>query len=599
MPEEKLEDGTVVDQDSGEIRPPSVPVRHPEVGGPSAPDRSPPLIMQEPLSLREFLSNLATDEAIEEQKALMEAYDRAVHSLIGPNDVEEEGGRPFKRKSAWRKMARFFHLSTQVVSKEAGWARQDGERVFVADVVVRAVAPWGQYTEALGSCSTEELRFRMAYPPCPNCGGRMFDNRGDDRWDNHFRCADDGTELTEGDYDPDLVGTRVPNPTALAKARHDCVATAETRATNRAVSNLVAAGEVSYEEVQGGDERAYDRDRERSRGGGSSSDSGSPPSLDDRVGFGKEKKDLTWREVIERDPGWARWAAEEADRTPDSLRNEILGALAEGDGGDGDGATEDETGDPLDRKVGFGKHRDRTWRDLVYGWTEDGDRKSGTGYLRRYVLTDKCTQVPEPLKDRLRSELDRRRARTESPGALLDTWTGFLSEAGATDEQVGAFFRQHPRLPDEVPENEELSPDVVAICVETAEGARGDSPQSKWARIVARVRRLENGGGDSGGDASEVPQRSESESSGGRDLDPQGIRKEDRDRADKVTTFLAQVGKLSEEEAAAVEDAKDAGDRGALERAMEPLETRFWQIKGGGSDGGGEGPDLFSGGASQ
>lgn len=595
MSEEKLEDGTVVDQDSGEIRPPSVPMRHPEVGGPVAPDRSPPLIMQEPVSLREFLDGLASDEAIEEQQKLMKAYDRAVHALIGPNDVEEEGGRPYKRKSAWRKMARFFHLSTQVVSKEAGWARQDGERVFVADVVVRAVAPWGQYTEALGSCSTEELRFRMAYPPCPNCGGRMFDNRHDAGWDNHFRCADDGTELQEGDYDPDLVGTRVPNPTALAKARHDCVATAETRATNRAVSNLVAAGEVSYEEVQGGDERAYGRDRS---GGRSSSSSGSAPSLDDKVGFGKEKRNLTWREVIEQDPGWARWAAEEADRTPDSLREEILAALSEGDGGDGDAAEEEapSSGDPLDRKVGFGKHRERTWRDLVYGWTEDGERKSGTGYLRRYVLTEKCTQVPEPMKDRIRSELEAKRAETESPGALLETWTGFLQEAGATDEQVAAFFRHHPRLPDQVPDEGDLSPDVVAICVDTVENARGEGPQFKWARVVARVERLENGEGGSGGDQSET---AESGSSGGRELDPQGIRKEDRDRATKVTTFLAQVGKLSEEEAEAVEEAKDAGDRAALARAMEPLEARFWEIKGGGPDGGGDDPDLFSGGASQ
>ncbi|MFP3947131.1 MAG: hypothetical protein ACLFWG_00240 [Longimicrobiales bacterium] len=584
MPEERLEDGTVVDSDSGEITPPpSVPMRHPEIGGPSAPDRSPPLIMQEPVSLREFLEGLATDEAIEEQQKLMEAYDRAVHALIGPNDVEEEGGRPFKRKSAWRKMARFFHLSTQVVSKEAGWSRVDGERTFVADVVVRAVAPWGQYTEALGSCSTEELRFRMAYPPCPTCGGRMFDNRKDDSWDNHFRCADDGTELQEGDYDPKLVGTRVPNPTALAKARHDCVATAETRATNRAVSNLVAAGEVSYEEVQGGDERAYGR----------SSSSGSPPSLDDRVGFGKEKRSLTWREVIEQDPGWARWAAEEADRTPDALREEILEALAEaGDGGE----AESEPADPLDRKVGFGKHGDLTWRDLVYGWTEDGDRKSGTGYLRRYVLTDKCTQVPESLKDRLRSELDALRREIQSPGALLEKWTGFLDEAGATDQQVSAFFRHHPRLPDEVPEDEDLSPDVVAICVESVEGARGEGPQSKWARIVARLERLENGGGDTGGAQSDPPQSDGDGSSVGREPEPEGIRREERDRADKVTTFLAQTGKLSEEEAAAVEEAKDAGDRDALARAMEPLEARFWQIKGGGEGAGGSGPDLFSSG---
>src|SRR5690606_31072830 len=76
----------------------------------------------------------------------------------------------------------------------------DGARHYVARVVVRATAPWGQTVEAVGLCDTREARFRSA--------------------------------------------------AARAKATHDVEATAATRATNRAISDLIAAGEVSAEEIE-------------------------------------------------------------------------------------------------------------------------------------------------------------------------------------------------------------------------------------------------------------------------------------------------------------------------------------------------------------
>lgn len=150
-------------------------------------------IVPAPYSLKEFLAKFATPEALEENKQLAALYDRAVSSLIGPGDVQKEGDREFKKKSAWRKLGRFFGISTHVVSI----TREIVEGNFTATVVVRAVAPWGQSAEAVGACGADEESGRR--------------------------------EITAA----------------------DAIATAETRATNRAVSNLIAMGEVSAEEMRG------------------------------------------------------------------------------------------------------------------------------------------------------------------------------------------------------------------------------------------------------------------------------------------------------------------------------------------------------------
>lgn len=143
-----------------------------------------------------YLTAVTTPDSFALQQQLSAAYDAAVKALIGPNDVQEDKGREFKKKSAWRKLARHFQISTQVVAVDKEWA---GDGDFVATVTVRAHAPWGQYAEAAGACAKSEER-----------GARVI---------------------------------------TIA----DAVATAETRATNRATSNLIAMGEVSAEEMSKGD----------------------------------------------------------------------------------------------------------------------------------------------------------------------------------------------------------------------------------------------------------------------------------------------------------------------------------------------------------
>lgn len=161
------------------------------------------LVRAAPLSIGEVLDRFANSGALQQQQRLVAAYDEACRALVGPNDVQVDGGREFKKKSAWRKLGRAFGISTTIVREDSHY---DPEGYLVSTVIVRASAPWGQFAEAIGKCSTRESRF-------------FKNNR--------------------------------PNPKAVAKADHDCPVTAQTRATNRAISDLIAAGEVSAEEIEG------------------------------------------------------------------------------------------------------------------------------------------------------------------------------------------------------------------------------------------------------------------------------------------------------------------------------------------------------------
>ena len=129
------------------------------------------------------------EQAIVEWKAYQELTER----LIDKTDYQNIGPKRFKKKSAWRKYAKAFNLSCEIIDKivERG---EDG-KIQYADFVVRATAPSGRYAEAWASCSRTERAFS---------------------------------------HDQDIA------------------ATAQTRAENRAISDLIGAGEVSAEEMKPG-----------------------------------------------------------------------------------------------------------------------------------------------------------------------------------------------------------------------------------------------------------------------------------------------------------------------------------------------------------
>jgi hypothetical protein len=138
------------------------------------------------------LRQLTTPAALQEQQQLAALYDEACRALIGPNDVQVEGKRTFKKKSAWLKLARRFLIDARVLLTEL---RETPDGTAYSYCVAEARAPWGQVMQAVGACSADEE-----------------------------------------------IGNRV---ITLA----DMLATAQTRATNRAISNLIAMGEVTADEV--------------------------------------------------------------------------------------------------------------------------------------------------------------------------------------------------------------------------------------------------------------------------------------------------------------------------------------------------------------
>jgi len=111
--------------------------------------------------------------------------------------------KPFVKKAGWRKLATAFNLSVEVIKEErkeyAEMPYKDGKNIimkpgFVHEVVARATAMNGRHMDGTGSCASNERGF--------------------------------------------------------AHLEHDVRGTAETRAKNRAISDLIGGGEVSAEEME-------------------------------------------------------------------------------------------------------------------------------------------------------------------------------------------------------------------------------------------------------------------------------------------------------------------------------------------------------------
>lgn len=129
--------------------------------------------------------------AVSKEKALeaFRAYQDLAKEICTEDDVQEIQGKPFKKKSFWRKCQRFFNLSLEKIAER----REEVDSKFVYHFVYRAIAPNGAYVDGCGSCSSDEK--------------------------------------------------------GLTKTEHTTRAIAETRAKNRAIADLCAFGEVSAEEI--------------------------------------------------------------------------------------------------------------------------------------------------------------------------------------------------------------------------------------------------------------------------------------------------------------------------------------------------------------
>jgi len=147
-----------------------------------------------------------------------EAYQDLTRRLLTDDDYPKIGNRKFKKKSAWRKYARAFNISCERVAEEIvrdddGWPR-------FARIVVRASDPSGRYQDAEQECHVTERC-------CEKARGETCSNRS--QYHQHCPLACNGK-------------THFSHP-------GDIAATAFTRAKNRAISDLIGAGEVSAEEM--------------------------------------------------------------------------------------------------------------------------------------------------------------------------------------------------------------------------------------------------------------------------------------------------------------------------------------------------------------
>lgn len=120
----------------------------------------------------------------------MRMFEQAKSQVLRADDIQKITGKDFVKKSGWRRLARAFTLNTEIIKFKID--RADTGNIISAEFVVRASHPNGAYTEAWGGCDINERKFNK---------------------------------------------------------NQDIAATAQTRATNRAISDLIAGGEVSAEEM--------------------------------------------------------------------------------------------------------------------------------------------------------------------------------------------------------------------------------------------------------------------------------------------------------------------------------------------------------------
>jgi len=134
---------------------------------------------------------------VHEVTRAMSEYQQGLEALLADSDrqsfVNERTGREstFVKRSGWRKIATWFGLDLLIGSMEVD--RDEYGNPLRARVIGRVIAPNGRKGEDVGACSITERGF--------------------------------------------------------SKPEHDLLATAATRALNRATSNLVGMGELSAEEM--------------------------------------------------------------------------------------------------------------------------------------------------------------------------------------------------------------------------------------------------------------------------------------------------------------------------------------------------------------
>lgn len=151
---------------------------------------------------------------VESAKAFMDNCQQVVDALLDDKDYKKMGKTRFKKKSAWRKLATAFNISDTILNCEE--VRDENNQIISTKYCVKASLPNGRSAIGVGSCS-------------------IFDKitKKEDSQPSNF-----------------VLRNRFNN------AEHDVPSTAHTRAKSRAISDLIGAGEVSAEEMEGHEQKS-------------------------------------------------------------------------------------------------------------------------------------------------------------------------------------------------------------------------------------------------------------------------------------------------------------------------------------------------------
>lgn len=152
-----------------------------------------------------------------EAKQMMVSYQEYVKALLDESDYQDIQGKQFKKKSAWRKLAMAGSISVQIID-ERREELPNGD--FAYHFNDRATHPNGRVMSGTGSCTAYEKALWK-----------------DGKWMTEKSIYESGR----------FVGKKWVE--ATPNTVHNVRSTAETRASNRAISNLIAAGEVSADEI--------------------------------------------------------------------------------------------------------------------------------------------------------------------------------------------------------------------------------------------------------------------------------------------------------------------------------------------------------------
>ncbi|GAH34693.1 unnamed protein product [marine sediment metagenome] len=126
--------------------------------------------------------------------ARWKAYQRLCKEILDEDDYVTIGGKKARKRSGWRKLARFMGVSIEILSEER-WERGD---TFGYTFTVRASTRDGQFEDGDGLCDSSDM------------------------------------------------------PAKIKATEHNVRSKALTRAKNRATADLIGGGEVSAEELENG-----------------------------------------------------------------------------------------------------------------------------------------------------------------------------------------------------------------------------------------------------------------------------------------------------------------------------------------------------------